>query len=140
MQTPAIARFSIPARRVAGSVLVLGTLAALAAAPVAAGPPGEPGQKDVTITVVSDPDQLNEKVNRISLPPAADEPANASPKHGKEPERAKETEDAHEKAAHEADSRSHDAGDKSESDANAKPDTSDAPHQDTDHAEAGGGD
>ena len=140
MPTPAITRFSIPARRIAGSVLLLGTLAALAAAPVAAGPPGESVQKDVTITVVSDPEQLNEKVNRISLPPVVDEPANASPKHGKEPERTKETEAAREKAAHEADSASHDAGDKSDSDANVKPDTSDAPHQDADHTEASGGD
>ena len=140
MSTPAIAYFSLPAWRVAGSVLLIGVLAVLAAAPVAAGPPGEPGQKDVTITVVSDPDQLNEKVNRISLPPAVDEPANASPKHGKEPERSKETQDAHEKAAHEADSAKHEIGDKSESDENVKPDTSDAPHQDADHAEASGGD
>ena len=117
--------------RVIESVLLLGALAGLAAAPVASAPPGEPESKDVTITVVSDPEQLNEKVNRISLPPAVDEPSNASPQQGKETEHGKQAEDAHEKAADEADHAKHDVGDKPQTDAeNSKQDTPDTPKQD----------
>jgi hypothetical protein len=122
------------------SVLMLGALAGLTAAPARSTPPGDTDPKDVTITVVTDPDQLNEKVNRISLPPAVEEPPSASPKPGKDADQSKEAEDAHEKAAQDANGTQHDGGDSSQSDADsAKQDAPDEPQQGSEHSEDAAG-
>jgi hypothetical protein len=121
------------------SVLLLGALAGLTAAPARSTPPGDTDPKDVTITVVTDPEQLNEKVNRISLPPAVEEPPPASPKPGKTAEQSKQADDAHEKAAQDANGTQHDAGDSSQSDAeSAKQDAPNEPQQGPEHSEDAG--
>ena len=97
--------------RFVNSMRWLGAVAALGAAPMALAQPGDADPKDVTITVVSDPDQLNEKVNRIPLPAAGDEQSQASNKHVREVDRGKEADNSHEPAASDADGAKHDLGD-----------------------------
>jgi hypothetical protein len=48
------------------------------------------GGTDLTITVVTDPDQLSEKVNTIKLPGGADDAAESSSGEDKKSERAKQ--------------------------------------------------
>ena len=113
------------------SVLWLGAAAALVAAPVASALAGDPDTKDVTITVVNDPEQLNEKVNRISLP-AADEPSPAAAAQGTRTDRAKQPDDTHERAADAAHDSARDAG-------NVTQDTRDAQHEIPDPSQGAGG-
>lgn len=126
----------MPAIHVIKSVLLLAVLAGLASAPAGATPPGETDSNDVTITVVSDPEQLNEKVNRISLPPAVDEHARTSPKPEKPADQGKEDHDAQESAAQKADGTQHDAGNSAHNDTeDAKQDVPEAPQQSPNHSE-----
>ena len=126
--------------RFVNSMRWLGAVAALGAAPMALAQPGDADPKDVTITVVSDPDQLNEKVNRIPLPAAGDEQSQASNKHVREVDRGKEADNSHEPAASDADGAKHDLGDPTPRDAeNVKQDTTDTQHQGPDGSEGPAG-
>lgn len=99
------------------SVLFVGALAVCAAEPAGATPPVDTDPKDVTITVVNDPEQLNEKVNRINLPPPVDVPPHAAPKPEKNADPGKEAHDPPEQAAHDASGDEHEVSDTSKSDA-----------------------
>jgi hypothetical protein len=122
------------------SVLLLGALAGLTAAPAGSAPPGDANPKDVTITVVNDPEQLNEKVNRISLPPAIEEPPHASPKPGKNADPSKQADHTQEKAAQDANGPNPDVGDSSQSDAeSATQDIPDVPPPGPEPSEDAGG-
>ena len=61
-------------------VLWLKTVAALRATPVALATPGDHDSKAVTITVVSEPEELNERANRIILRAVKDEPTQVTPR------------------------------------------------------------
>jgi hypothetical protein len=102
-------------------------------------------KKDVTITVVDDPDQLTEKVNTISLPAADDEHSEAPAKRGKEAARGKAAEhdtaaehgkqahDAAENANNDAEDTKHDAGRPAQGDVGAsKQDANDAKQEEQD--------
>jgi hypothetical protein len=111
------------------SVLLFVSLATLESGAAAAAPP-DAGKKDVTITVVDDPDQLSEKVNTISLPAADDDKSEASAKPGKEAENVDES------SKSDAEDTRHDAGDKAQGDTgDSKQDASDAQQQDAQHPE-----
>ena len=122
------------------SVLWLGAAAALVAAPVASALAGDPDTKDVTITVVSDPEQLNERVNRIALPAADDEQSEAAAAQRSKAGHAKQDDDTHERAARDAQDSARDAGNNAKNDAgNVTQDTRDAQHEGPDHSQGQGG-
>ena len=126
--------------RLIHSVLWLGAVVALGAGPVASATPGDPDTKDVTITVVNDPEQLNEKVNRISLPAADDEQSPASSNQSSKTAHAKQADDTHERASNDAGDSMHDGGEKTRNDAeNVQQDTRDAQHENTDRSQGPGG-
>ena len=115
-------------------VLWLGTVAALGASPAALATPGDHDSKDVTITVVSEPEQLNEKVNRISLPAVKEEPSQVAPSRSKGTDHAIHAEGNHARAAFEVDDSVRDDGDKTPHDAgNVTQDTLDATRDGADH-------
>jgi hypothetical protein len=103
--------------RLLKSAPLLLSLAALASGAAAAAPPAEAGGKDVTITVVDDPEQLSEKVNRISLPADHD---NA--------EAARDKDHGHDRPAEHG----------REAAENAKQDAKDAQQQDAHHGDRDG--
>jgi hypothetical protein len=132
------------------SVLLFVALAMLESGVAAAGPPADAGNKDVTITVVDDPDQLNEKVNTLRLP-ADDENSQASAKPGKEarhgkpagpdklPEHGKKTDTAAEGVKSDAEDTKRDAVDKAQGDiGDSKQDANDVQQQDARHPDGGG--
>ena len=130
----------MPATQFIRSVLLVGALAVCATEPARATPPGDTDPKDVTITVVNDPEQLNEKVNRISLPPV-EVPPHALPKPEKNADPSKEAHGDREPTAHEASGAEQGVSDSSKSDAESvKQDTPEAPPQDPGRSGSEGGD
>jgi hypothetical protein len=69
------------------------------------------GDRDVTITVVTDPDQLTEKVNTIRLPGVSDDTAESSSRKGKQSGHAEPKDNTADKAKSDAESPNRDKDD-----------------------------
>jgi hypothetical protein len=115
------------------SALLFGSVALLGSGAAAAAPPADKSADksaaDVTITVVNDPGQLNEKVNLITLP-AANDGKSKTAEHADQGKQADKTDG---NAKHDAEDNRHDVGDKRQSDTDGtRQDIHDVQQQNTD--------
>jgi hypothetical protein len=138
-------------KRFVKSALLCGSVAVLGSGAVLAAPPEKPGATEVTISVVADPDALEEKVNTIDLPAAA-ETSRTPPqtgneaKHDKDAGARKDTElgkasnTADDKANNHADDAPHPVGEQGQSDSeNTGQDTNEAKPPSANPPEGAGG-